>query len=143
MDPIKELLHRYADAVCRFDPEQWTNTWAPNGLWEMPRRGRIEGREAIGETWSQIMSGIPAVFHVYFNGTAELDDSDGTGTGRWYVGEFLALDTGTIAMYGYYDDEYVLVDGEWLFLTRTLTPLYRGPADMSGQFMMAASDTAD
>ena len=135
MEAIRSLLHRYADAVCRFDPDQWAATWAPEGVWDMGRT-KVEGREAIGETWKTIMSGIPAVYHVYYNGTADLDDDAGTGSGRWYVGEFLHMaDGSTVAMYGYYDDEYLLIDGEWLFSTRTLTPLYRGPADMSGDFL--------
>lgn len=139
MGAIADLIHRYADAVCRFDPDQWAATWAPDGIWDMGQT-KVEGREAIGETWKSIMGGIPAVFHVYYNGTTDLDDATGTGTGRWYIGEFLRLpDDSTIAMYGYYDDEYVKVDGEWLFRTRTLTPLYRGPADMSGEFMRASA----
>lgn len=137
MDEIRTLLHRYADAVCRFDPDQWAATWAPDGVWDMGRT-KVEGREAIGQTWKQIMSGIPAVYHVYFNGTADLDEQGATGTGRWYVGEFLRMpDDSTVAMYGYYDDTYALVDGEWLFTSRTLTPLYRGGADMAGDFMRA------
>lgn len=136
MQEIRDLIHRYADAVCRFDGEQWQSTWAPDGVWDMGRT-KVEGRETIGETWTSIMSGIPQVFHVYYNGTAELDEAAGTGTGRWYVGEFLHMPDGsTVAMYGFYDDEYVHVDGEWLFHTRLLTPLYRGAADMSGDFLL-------
>lgn len=139
MDAIRTLIHRYADAVCRFDPDQWTATWAPDGVWDMGKV-KVEGREEIGKTWTGIMSGMPAVVHVYFNGTCELDEPAGTGTGRWYVGEFLRLpDDQTMAMWGYYDDEYTLVDGDWLFATRTLTPLYRGPGDMTGAFMRAES----
>ena len=135
IDAIRDLIHRYADAVCRFDAEQWQATWAPDGVWDLGRT-TVEGRDAIGETWVSIMSGIPQVFHTYANGNATLDEAAGTGTGRWYVGEFLHMaDESTVAMYGYYDDEYVLVDGQWLFRTRRLTPLYRGPADMSGDFL--------
>ena len=140
MDEIRTLLHRYADAVCRFDPDQWQSTWAPDGVWDMGHT-KVEGREDIGATWKKIMSGIPAVVHMYFNGTAELDEAAGTGTGRWYIGEYLHMPDGsTTAMYGYYDDQYTHVDGEWLFRTRTLTPLYRGPGDMSGTFTRAQTD---
>ena len=137
MDPIRTLVHRYADAVCRFDPDQWAATWAPDGVWDMGKT-QVQGRDEIGATWKSIMATFPAVFHVCFNGTADLDDGAGIGTGRWYIGEFLRMpDESTIAMYGYYDDAYALHDGEWLFKSRTLTPLYRGAADMTGDFMRA------
>ena len=54
---------------------------------------------------------------MYFNGTADLDESTGTGTGRWYIGEYLRMPDGsTTAMYGYYDDRYANVDGEQKFV---------------------------
>lgn len=137
MDTIRSLIHRYADAVCRFDPEQWTATWAPDGVWDMGQVN-VEGRDQIGQTWTSIMSGFPAVVHVYYNGTCDLDETAGTGSGRWYVGEFLRMPDGdSMAMYGYYDDDYVRVDGEWLFAKRSLTGLYRGAGDMSGAFARA------
>ena len=33
-----------------------------------------------------------------------------------------------------YDDTYVRVDGEWLFSSRSLGPLYHGPPDLTGEF---------
>ena len=140
MDEIRKLIHRYADAVCRFDPEQWTATWAPDGVWTM-LRGSIQGREEIGAKWTEIMKTFPAVVHVYYNGTCELDEASNTGTGRWYVGEFFTRPDGeTNTLYGYYDDEYVRVDGEWLFANRTLEALYRGKSDMTGTYLLASDD---
>ena len=86
-----------------------------------------KGAKRSARKWTEIMSTFPAVVHVYYNGTCELDEASNTGTGRWYVGEFFTKPDGeTNTLYGYYDDEYTRVDGEWLFANRTLTALYQG-----------------
>ena len=33
-----------------------------------------------------------------------------------------------------YTDDYVRVDGQWLFKTRRYDFIYRGPADLSGDY---------
>ena len=33
---IRELVYRYADAVCRRDETAWADTWAQDGLWSLP-----------------------------------------------------------------------------------------------------------
>ncbi len=133
MDPIADLVHSYADAVCRFDPEQWGANWTDDGEWDMGD-GAMVGSAAL-ETWTQIMGTMGAVIHVIHNGTSELDDEAGVGAGRWYFTELLRNGDGSTAtLIAYYDDRYRLVDGRWLFAARVLHPLYMGPADLSGGF---------
>jgi len=133
MDAVADLVHSYADAVCRFDPDQWGANWTGDAEWDMGR-GAVTGA-AIVDTWTSIMATMVAVIHVVHNGTSEVDESAGTGTGRWYITEQLRMGDGADAtLVGWYDDEYRRVDGRWLFAKRVLHPLYMGPPDFSGVF---------
>ena len=44
---IRELVESYNDAVMRFDADAWGSNWAPDGVWSLPGRGEVSGREAI------------------------------------------------------------------------------------------------
>ncbi|MEX1104618.1 MAG: nuclear transport factor 2 family protein, partial [Ilumatobacteraceae bacterium] len=58
-----------------------------------------------------------------------------TAKGRWYINEwFRRSDMSNNVLLAHYDDEYVKVDGEWLFSRRFLQAHYTGPADMSAEF---------
>ena len=138
-DPIAHLQHLYADAVVRYDGDQWASTWAPDATWELGPTRQVEGREAIVALWHQAMGSFNAVCQNVLNGTYELDEAAGTGTGRWYIIEHYHRrgDDGGVKgrLLAYYDDRYVRVDGQWLFASRRLVPQYNGPADMSGEFL--------
>ena len=126
---IRMVAERYVDAVNRFDPDAWIGTWAPDGEW-----GGSKGHEAVLEAWMGAMTRIPNVYmHVY---SGVIDDVTGdTASGRWYMGEFLNMPDGSRTMNSIcYIDDYVRVDGEWRFKSRTFSALYRGPADLSGEF---------
>ena len=133
-DAIRTLLARYADAVCRFDTDQWAATWAEDGVWEMDPMSQT-GRDQIAAAWHGMLTRLDGVIHSYLNGWADLDEDAGTGIGRWYVIEhFKRPDEDPMTMYGFYDDEYCLEDGEWKFARRSLHRIYYGPPDMSGAF---------
>jgi hypothetical protein len=135
---IADLVHRYADAVVRRDEAQWAATWAATATWELAPGWRVEGRDEIVDLWNRAMDGFAAVVQTVSNGTAELDEEAGTGTGRWYVSEHWKRTDGTGGiLLAYYDDEYVRTDGEWSFAARALTAQYNGPADLSGDFLNA------
>ena len=133
-DEIRTLLARYADAVCRFDTDQWAATWAEDGVWEMAPMSQT-GRDQIATTWHGMLTRLDGVIHSYLSGWADLDEDAGTGTGRWYVIEhFKRPDEDPMTMYGFYDDEYCVENGEWKFARRSLNRIYYGPPDMSGDF---------
>ncbi len=134
-DPIADLVHRYADAVVRYDGEQWGATWAPDACWDLGQGRRMDGREAIVAFWHKAMGGFEAVIQTVLNGTYELDADSGTGSGRWYIQEAFqrAGDERGILM-AHYDDAYSFVDGEWLFASRDLVVHYGGPQDLSAPF---------
>ena len=136
--PIEDLVHRYADAVVHHDEARWAATWADDAVWVLGPGHRAEGREAIVGAWAAAMDGFAAVVQHVFNGTYELDEAAGTGTGRWYVTEhWAALDGTRGLLLGYYDDEYVRADRSWCFARRELAVQYAGPPDMSAPFLNA------
>ena len=137
-DAIQDLVHHYADAVVHRDADQWAGTWAPDAVWELGKGRRVEGREAILGLWNSAMDGFKAVVQNVVNGTASLDESAGTGSGRWYIIEhWQRADDSTGILLAYYDDRYVRVDGSWMFASRELVIQYGGPADLSAPFQNA------
>jgi hypothetical protein len=135
---ISDLLHRYADAVVRRDPEQWSSTWAVDAVWELGRGRRVEGREAILGLWNSAMDGFRAVIQNVVNHTVDLDEAAGTGTGRCYIMEhWQRVDDSRGILLAHYDDRYARVDGSWLFASRELVIHYGGPPDLSAPFQNA------
>jgi hypothetical protein len=141
-DSIEHLVHRYSDAVVHRNAEQWSSTWAEDAIWDLGHGRRVEGRDSIVELWFGAMDRFQAVVQTVLNGSVELDETAGTGSGRWYVHELMRRADGTNdLMVGHYDDLYVLVDNVWLFGARVLTPHYQGPPDLTGTFRGAVDET--
>ena len=137
-DPIADLVHRYADAVVHHDGAEWGATWAADAHWELGQGRRVEGRDAILELWHGAMGTFAAVVQTVLNGTYELDDDAGTGSGRWYIQEHFQRSGGETGMLlAHYDDTYALVDGRWCFASRELVVHYGGPQDLSAPFLNA------
>ncbi len=131
---IADLVHAYADAVCRRDVAAWSATWAADGVWEIGR-GPVVGAAEITAAFERAMGLFEAVVQVALNGTATVDATAGTGSGRWYMQEFARTVSGKRLQYlGFYDDTYVHTSAGWRFASRTLTWLYQGPPDLSGEF---------
>jgi hypothetical protein len=134
-DAIADLVHRYADAVVHRDEAQWAATWSDDATWELGRGRRVEGRDAIVALWSGAMDGFKAVVQNVLNGTTELDEQAGRGTGRWYIIEhWLGADDSRGILLAYYDDTYVRTDSGWCFASRELIVQYAGPPDLSAPF---------
>lgn len=139
-DTIDDLLHTYADAVVRRDPDQWISTWATDAVWELGAGRRVEGTKAILSLWTSAMDGFEAVIQNVVNHTAELDDDAGTGSGRCYIIEhWCRVDDSRGILLAYYDDLYVRTQSGWQFASRELVVNYAGPADLSAPFHNARS----
>jgi hypothetical protein len=132
---IADLVHRYCDAVVRKDREQWAGTWANDAHWDLGQGRVMTGRETIVDYWTTAMERFDIVVQLSHNGHATVDEGAGTGTGRWYISEHMQRVDGTTGLFlAFYDDTYTRVDEEWLFASRAITVLYRGPADLTGTF---------
>ena len=51
MDPVKDLLHLYADAVCRQDADQWIATWSESGAWDLGHGEPVSGKGPLKTFW--------------------------------------------------------------------------------------------
>lgn len=137
-EAIQDLVHRYADAVVRRDEAQWAATWADDAAWELGAGRRVEGRDAIVSLWNTAMDGFKAVVQNVLNGTADLDETAGTGTGRWYIVEhWQRADDSRGMLLAHYEDTYTRDADGWHFASRELRPHYAGPADLSATFLNA------
>ena len=131
---IQHLAQRYADGVMQRDPEIWGSTWAADGAWDLGRGEPVSGREAVVEFWSSVMSGYPLVLHWVQPGLIEVHGD--TATARFYIQERLRdTDGGSFYTAGVYNDALLKEGGEWKFKLRVFSAMYRGPADLSGNWI--------
>jgi uncharacterized protein (TIGR02246 family) len=136
---LRQLVERYADAVCRRDAAAWGGTWAPDGVWDLGR-GKAEGREQVVAFWKQAMSGFPMAIQIIHNGVVLSHDGD-AATARWYLSEYLhTADGGRRLGVGVYHDTYRRIDGRWHFALRKYNLLYSGAPDLSGEALPFPSD---
>ena len=129
---INELVARYIDAVNRYHADDWAATWAEDATWNLLGM-EVEGKATILETWKGAMSGFEFALMMLNSGTLSVDGQ--RASGRWYLTEHLKTTEGEASMVlGVYDDEYSRESGSWLFTRRRYNILYRGPADLSGDY---------
>jgi uncharacterized protein (TIGR02246 family) len=125
---IRNLLARYADAVCRRDADAWIDTWAPDCTWDLGRGRVTHGHDETLALWRNSIAKYPWVAQLPASGTVE---PAGTAIhGTWYVLELNHLADGSGVMHlGHYRDIYVRADGRWLFGVRRFHLIYRGAMD--------------
>jgi hypothetical protein len=127
---LRMVAERYVDAVNRFDPEAWGETWAPDGEWTTSEVRK--GRENMVEVWTNIMESIDMVFMKVYSGVID-DVSGDTANGRWYLGEFLHRAGGTSENCICYEDTYRRIDGQWYIQTRKFVAVYRGETGLTAE----------
>jgi len=79
---IRNLVARYADAVCRRDATSWTATWAPDSTWEVgsvTTHGPAEARAF----WQSALAKYPWLVQVVASG--EVFEGETGPRGVWYV----------------------------------------------------------
>ena len=132
---IQHLAQVYADGVMQRDAQLWGSTWASDGEWHlMPGMDPVKGRENLKAFWSGVMEGYPNVLHWVQPGLIEVDGD--TATARFYVQENIKPAEGdSFRVAGVYNDELIKEDGAWKFAVRRFSSMYRGPVDMSGDWM--------
>ena len=129
---LNKLMACYVDAANRRDGDAWANTWTEDGCWKLMGL-EIKGRDKILELWQQVVAGFEFAILMPASGSVEISGDNATGT--WYLQEFTRDLAGekTSALSRYLDT-YKKIDGQWLFHTRQYDFIYRGPADLSGDY---------
>ncbi len=132
---IQQLAQTYADGVMQRDADIWGNTFAEQGEWHLaPGMDPVKGRDNLKEFWTGVMAGYPNVLHWVQPGLVEV--SGETATARFYVQENIKDAEGnSFRVAGVYNDQLVKEHGAWRFALRKFDVLYRGPVDMSGDWM--------
>ena len=84
---IRQLVEKYADAVCRRHKEDWASTWSEDSIWDLSSMPAVSGKDAIVDLWVNAMAGFPYVAQLIQNGTTEVDGD--VAKGRWYITEHI------------------------------------------------------
>ncbi len=124
LEAIRELAHRYAHCVWRKDFAAAVELFTEDGEMNTGDRPVIRGREALLESYQQMLG--DADFHPFVhNHLISLRGESAAGT--CYLDLRATIEGESMIGSGYYEDEYVRVEGEWKFRTRKLTMCYLVP----------------
>ena len=135
---IRQLHARFIDAAWRQDGDAYASLFTEDGEWKLATK-HMRGRKEIGETFEFLMGFTKKVQIV--SGLPILDIQGDKATGRVSCTEFTKMPDGSAVMaLGIYYDRYEKVDGHWYFKWRHFGLHYRGPIDMSGDFVDESPD---
>jgi ketosteroid isomerase-like protein len=129
---LEKLMARYVNAANRRDGDDWASTWAEDGCWNLMGM-EVKGRDNILALWQQVVAGFE--FAILMPSSHLFEVEGDSATGHWYLQEFTRdLQGERFAAMSRYTDDYTRVNGQWLFQTRRYDFIYRGPADLSGEY---------
>ena len=128
---IRNLLGRYADAVCRRDPDDWIATWAPDCMWDLGGGRVTYGHEDTLGLWHESIAKYEWVAQLPSSGTIDgVDSAAGGARGDWYILELnRTVDGAGVLHLGHYADTYAKTAEGWRFQTRRFHLVYRGAMD--------------
>ena len=109
---IRALVARYADAVCRRDPDAWAATWAEDCRWDLGGGRVTSGRAETLDLWRTAIAKYNWVGQVVTSGLVDVEGDQARGW--WYLIEFNRRAQGDGTMHlGHYDDDYVRTPDGW------------------------------
>jgi SnoaL-like domain len=118
IEAIRNLKARYCLACDdNYNPESLGPLFAEDAVWDAGILGYNEGRDAIKVFFAQSSTIVPWALHYVTNPIIEVDNDKASG--NWLLWEpmtFAQGDNKTGCWHcASYSDEYVKVNGEWLF----------------------------
>ena len=130
VEEIKRLKARYC-AFCddSYDADAIAALFTADAVWDGGIRGRADGREEIRSFFVRASQRLPFTVHMVMNPIIEVDGDRATGI--WYLFQACTYGDNDQAVWGSarYDEEYVRVDGSWMFQNLKLTSFFWTPFD--------------
>ena len=125
---IRNLKARYA-AYCddNYNPDGLAELFVEDAVWISPDHGRYEGREAIRVFFQGASKIYSFALHYALNPQIEVHGE--TARARWYLFMPCTIADGDRAFWraGIDDEEYVRVNGEWKFKSKTASGVFSTP----------------
>jgi|TARA_B110000263_G_scaffold44910_1_gene36847 ketosteroid isomerase-like protein len=129
-DAIRNLKARYAE-LCDddYNPDGIAALFVDDAVWESGPLGRFEGKESIRDFFrgaSEIFT-----FAIHYSLNPQIEVTGDTARARWYLFMPCTVGDGDQAMWraGIDDEEYVRVDGHWMFKSKKSTGIFNTPFD--------------
>jgi len=129
-DAIRNLKARYAE-LCddNYNPDGIAALFVEDAVWESGPLGRFEGREAIREFFrgaSRIFT-----FAIHYSLNSQIEVIGDTAWAKWYLFMPCTVGDGDQAMWraGIDEEEYVRMNGRWMFKSKKSTGLFSTPFD--------------
>lgn len=130
---IRQLYARYIDAVWRKDADAFGECFAADGEWRIAGM-HLRGRAEISAAIARLLGGYERVLMTV--SAPVLEVGTGEATGRVHCLEYAKfLDGTSVATIGIYYERYVEEERRWRFQWRQWALQYRGPVDLSAQFV--------
>ena len=130
IEEIKLLKRRYC-AYCddNYDVDGLASLFTEDAVWDGGIRGKAEGREGIRGFFQHAPQRLPFAIHMVLNPIIEVNGD--TAKGTWYLFQPCTFADGDRAVWGSarYDEDYVRVDGHWMFKHLKLTSHFWTPFD--------------
>ena len=129
IEAIRQLKVRYCHSVDAYDAETTASFFTEDAVFDVGARGRCEGRQQVLEFFKGSRERLPFFVHMLLNPIIDVDGD--TATGSWYLLQASTVGQTNEAVWGCarYDDEYVRVDGKWMFKNVTVTMFFWTPFD--------------
>ena len=125
---IRNLKAEYA-AYCddSYNADKIAELFVEDAVWESERRGRIVGREAIRSSFrtsTQIYT-----FAIHYSLNPQIEVTGDTARARWVLFMPCTATDGNRALWraGIDDEEYVRVNGKWMFKNKKATAIFSSP----------------
>jgi hypothetical protein len=126
-EEIRNLLQEYRRTLDVRDLRAYSELFAANGTWK-GASGEATGPEAI---YSMLTAALPdnppwpgaTLWHLITDPSINIDGERATAESLWMHARRGEGDTPLLPTLGLYEDEFIVEDGHWRFLLRSVTRL--------------------